>query len=453
MAILEINDCDIRLIDNREVLVDSPGYITIEKTRHHSGRDARARVKLNPTSTEFRFWNLLGTQSLEMKNKVAATQADLAYLHLKDVWSRAPAGIRKVLLSVPADYSTEQLRLLLGMAQSLSIPVAAMADTAMLAAPGPVPGQTLIHLDLHQHRCVLSRFEQSEWLQSSVVHGFNSFSLTRCCDRYLHAISTLFIARTRFDPMHDAVTEQQLFDQLDGIWSGQTRSVKLRHQSGNYELKVDRNAVQKECASMFTPLIDEINRFYRQTGLTSEVTLLLDHRFRRIPGVMQALAQLPNTHLVMLDEHALESGRSRLYLPRENDSHTTTRVTKLPWFSSQDKDSHQQTTDTGRSDSPTHVLYHARAYGLNGSEFVISSDGAASPGDLTIPHLDLGEEKCISLRRVDDSIEVEAGRATTLLLNERAVSGRVTLNTGDRLRLGEHGPEISLIVVEASHGS
>ncbi len=454
MAVLDINDCGISLIDSGQVRVSSPGYLHLSGKQHLSGVEARQRHKLEPSASASRFWQDLGQSQVELSASRPTTQADLAWLHLGDLWqqvqiSGAPS---KLLLTVPSDYSREQIGLLLGMAQHLGVPVIAVADSAQMSAPAPVAGQTLIHLGLHLHRTVMTALSQGQWLESKQVQTTTGFSLIRCMDRWQHAVASRLIRNTRFDPMHHANTEQQLFDQIPSVWDDSLSTLTLNHDGGRFELQLDRSSLEAECATMFSPLLEELTQFYRQIGVSGQVTLMLDHHFRVLPGLRDALSALPNTHVLMLEETAVEQGLKRLYMPRNSSGQATTRVTKLPWFNAEDQQQHVQAHQPKQQNRPTHVLYQSRAYPLNGEAFVIGS-AAQLPVSLDIPHLELGGRDAIRLHTAQDQIDLNAGSDDQILLNGHPARGQVSLTAGDRLRIGAHGPELSLIIVEAEHGS
>lgn len=452
MALLDINDCGISLIDSGQVRVRSPGYIHLKGTQHVSGEQARQRHKLEPAASASRFWQELGQSPVELSARRPTTQADLAWMHLGDLWQQVQqsGAPQRLLLTVPSDYSREQLGLLLGMAEHLEVPIIAVADTAQMSAPAPVAGQALIHLGLHLHRTVLTALSQGQWLETQQIHSTTAFSMVRCMDRWQHALAGRLISNTRFDPMHHASTEQQLFDQIPSVWDGSLSTLTLEHDGSRFELQLDRASLETECLTMFSPLIEELNQFYRRIGVTTQVTLLLDHHFRALPGVREALSALPGTHVVMLEETAVEQGLKRLYMPRTGSTQATTRVTKLPWFNTEDQQQHVQSNQPLQQNRPTHLLYQSRAYPLNGEAFVIGS-GSDQPLGLDIPHLDLFGRDALRLLRTDDRIDLNAGNDDQILLNGHPARGQVSLTAGDRLRIGAHGPELALIIVEGAH--
>ena len=108
-VILELNDSGLLAQANGQRLGDSPGFATVLGKQSWFGTDSVARFKLNPTATECQFWDRLGLDALAQPSALAATQADLAFRHLSEIWGQLRDSCRDLILVVPGDWSKEQL--------------------------------------------------------------------------------------------------------------------------------------------------------------------------------------------------------------------------------------------------------------------------------------------------------------------------------------------------------
>ena len=126
-----------------------------------------------------------------------------------------------VLLAVPAGYSREQLALLLGVINETGVRVAGLVDAALAACSlEPAPARVL-HLDLELHQAILTVLEYSGGERSGLKRSRYEIALRHGVldmqQTLMQFIAETFIRKTRFDPLHDASTEQRLVDQLPAL--------------------------------------------------------------------------------------------------------------------------------------------------------------------------------------------------------------------------------------------
>lgn len=450
VGVLEINDCGLLLTRDGRELAHSPGYIAYEGRQVHIGQEAAARVKLIPTQTHYSFWEKFSTDPLALVDRQDSTQADLAWQQLDQLWREAGDGLKNLLVCVPGDFSREQLALLLGLCRNLELPVRALVDTAVAASPAPVPGRQLLHLDLHLHRVVLSVLDQGAWLTRRSVHASRTVGLVRLMDAWSDALAALFVQGTRFDPLHQAETEQQLFDRLPAWLQAMSGSepieLELNHGDQRFAVKASGRAI----LSAAEPLYRRLREFVAEQLPSGEpVTLQVGSRLARLPGALDALQALPDVETVALDRLAVAEGVKRLYLPRDAGADgQVPNVTRLPWFQTAQADVHAEQLAGYQRRSPTHLLYQATAWPLgDGSEFVVGRNPGGVAG-LALAQQQPGvSERHFRLRQVDRQWVLEdlSGGATTI--NDEILEGRREVNVGDRVRIGDPAVEFTLIAV------
>ena len=151
---IEINDSGLAVANEAGVLAIEPGFARIDGGKIVTGEPARARARLNPRQTSSRFWSALSMDPGSAGSDIRKSTAELAYAQLESLWQRFGAGVTAVVLVVPGGYRTEQLGLLLGLAQECGMPVRALVDAAAAASVRPYPKRQLVYVDASLYRVV-----------------------------------------------------------------------------------------------------------------------------------------------------------------------------------------------------------------------------------------------------------------------------------------------------------
>ena len=211
------------LADSGVVLGPSPGCALVEGARLLLGAEALRRCRLSPRLVASDFWARLDAVPLGPPFPEGLSSADLVHAHLESLWKTAKAGTGEVILVLPGVYDEGQLGVLLGIAESLAMPVTGLVDAAIAAAASGFPGERLIHVDLGLRRAVVSEIRQGDSLVRERVARIDRFGLDEIHDAQMRGAAEAFVRRERFDPLHDAATEQQLFDRLPALLAS-TRS-------------------------------------------------------------------------------------------------------------------------------------------------------------------------------------------------------------------------------------
>ena len=451
VAVLQVNDCGLLIQSDGAELLESPGYMAFDGKQVHVGTAAAECVKLIPTQTHYSYWEKFSTDPLEIAQQSripAKTQADLAFAHLKWLWDIVGNDIQQLLICVPADMDRTQLSLLLGMCRNLKIPVKALLDTAVAASSQPVPGRQLMHVDLHLHRVVVSRLEQGAWLSTSNVTSTREVGLVRLMDAWAHAVAAMFVQGTRFDPLHHAETEQQLFDRLPAWLSGVTGEAQLALDLSRGEQRFEIKAPSQPFLTAVEPLYRRLREFVgAQLPPDKPVTIQVGARLARLPGAMAALGALPDVELVACDRLACGQAAQRLYLPRDaGQDGQVPHVTRLPWFKSNQMEHHAEQLAGYQRAQPTHLLHQATAYPLDEhSEFWVGSELDGRNGLALRRQLPGIADRHFRLRGLDGNWVLEDLSGGATQVNDEVLEGRREVAAGDRIRIGSPAVEFLLI--------
>ena len=176
-------------------------------------------MRLKPLLAHTNFWRGLSTEQLTRPSRLARTTADIAFAQAQALLGRYKAEANGVLLAVPAGYSREQLGLLLGVVNETGVPrggagrcsarrVQPRTGAGARAAPGS--GAASGDADGARIRGRRSRRSEAQPLRDRAA----SRRARHAADAGCSSSPRAFVRKTRFDPLHDASTEQRLVDQL-----------------------------------------------------------------------------------------------------------------------------------------------------------------------------------------------------------------------------------------------
>jgi hypothetical protein len=123
-----------------------------------------------------------------------------------------------VILSVPGSFSRQQLGILLGIAKQTPLTIAGLVDSALIAAAGAQTLQASEHTIVVQQQLHQTLFTQVSCHQG-VLKVDSSVTLPssgsqNVIDSLMQLSTELFIDQCRFNPQHDAATEQLLYNAL-----------------------------------------------------------------------------------------------------------------------------------------------------------------------------------------------------------------------------------------------
>ncbi|HEY7513672.1 MAG TPA: FHA domain-containing protein, partial [Vicinamibacteria bacterium] len=390
------------------------------------------------------YWDRLDTASAGVPFPDGVSRADIAYTHLQALRAAAGPGVDEAYLAVPGFWSAAALGLLLSVARAAGLPVVGMVDAAVAAAAlGQHPGETLLHLDFTRHRsCVTAMARGEDVVRTRVLpadgRGWGAFE-----EAWTMALAGQFVRETRFDPLHDGVSEQALHDALPG-WLGELRGrpalpAALRAGGLEHRVELTRASLAGAAAELYRALAEQVS-LLKVAG--EPATVLLSHRAARLPGLSDRLLEIRGVTVVELGPEAATSGallhRERLRRAEE----ALPFVTRLPSGLA----GKERPPSSGQL-RPTHVVFEGIAHPL-GPELAV---GSAPPAGLRGLRLQ-GDTTGISrhhctLRAVGGEAIVEDHSGGGTFVNGERVN-RAVLRVGDRLRLGSPGVELALVAVE-----
>jgi hypothetical protein len=437
---------------------ESPGCAFQEHNRLVVGREAETRAHLDPRQVTNWFWDQLSGEPLKQGGLESAAQnhAEVAYAHLTQIWDKIKAHGDEVIIAVPGFYNSDQLGLILGMAADLSMPVKGFIDLAVAAARETHPESALIHVDIHLHRSVVTFLEQTNLLTRQDVATAAGKGLIYLQTEWVKGIADEFVRTTRFDPLHQAASEQELYDRLPGIMATLQQSpfvtFELAAAAKTHRVTLSRDLfVEKSelVSSEVRRLIADMRARYAKPK--APLTLQLTHRITRLPGWKEMLAEIPAVKLIELKPGAAALGALRLWdqLSTQVSDGGVALFSSRPWQPAYQppaaKDQAASSEPPGVT-RPTHVLYRNLAYPISDQPLTIGT-GSISDGvqlQLWDDAADISRKHCTLELRGDNVVLIDHSDFGTLV-DETPVSGSAVLRVGQTIRVGTSGEDLLLI--------
>lgn len=422
LCVIELNDCEVRVASGSKILVRSPGYAVVLDDVLHLGPQAVTLAHLHPRQTFNRYWANLTQDELPAPGRRFRHHADLAFAHLTALHEQAgkPA---QVMFAVPGSFVTEQLSLLLGIAQACPFKVTGLVDNAVAGAAAVVGPGRYLHVDIHLHQTVLTRLDVDTQVARESVETIDNGGLIAIYDAGAELIADTFIQHCRFDPLHHAETEQALYDQiprcLHALAGRQEVHLEIKFQHTRHQAKLGRDALLARFERNYVNVIQRL-----ETGRT----ILLGDRLAALPGFADRIAGSS-----VLDADAVFRGCQEHRVVIEGPGPNLSFVTRLPAPSRPTviaaplrPASEAQTEARAAPERPaTHLLLGHQAFPLTESPLYLSARGSVS---------DTRHESSVCAVALNSSrAHITPLGEITMFVNGDRLTGPRPLAAGDRL--------------------
>jgi len=459
---LELNDTGITAAGPDGTLLEiepgvhaSPGFTVIEEGRLQIGVAAEKRCRQVPRQTNHHFWDRLTSEPLLDPAYAGWTPADLAHAQLTRIWEQLIPMHQDVLVAVPDTYTGQQLELLAGVMNALSIPACGFISQALAALPKEAPAEILLHLELHLHRTVVTVLDcrrEAAVLGNVSVDGVG---LDRLRTAWMQGIADEFVRLTRFDPLHTAEAEQALYDRLPALLSAlrqaEDTAVEMSTPAATHRIRLTRNQMERP----LMPLMDALHRqvirlqhdyFRHQTP----AMILVSHRAANLPGFCQRLEAATGTRAHPLAEGAAAKGALAFdnAFPRRAGRKGVPYRNRKPAEENQPDPTAPDTITDHADNHPaaTHLLYRSRGYPLSEAPLIIGSKIPAGASGILIQGRTEGVSRCHCTVVLREGRLVLTDTSTYgTFVNDAKVAGETELVVGQSIRVGTPGEELQVI--------
>jgi hypothetical protein len=314
-------------------------------------------------------------------------------------------------------------------------------------------------LDLELHQALLTVLEYAggdrglkrSRYEMALQHGILAIQQT-----WMQFIAELFVRRTRFDPLHEAGSEQRLLDQLPewlNSLAEQDRTI-VSMSFGDRLLEVEVERAQLIAAA--EPHYAELQRLVQGARIAGmPIELQVSQRIAALPGLLERLRTLRDCEVQVLPRGAAALGtlEHESAVRRTPESLALIYQLAIPTAS-------PPTTTTAEFEStpaplrPTHVLFQGRAWKISEQPLVVGWSVDPASRTLTLPSASPGISRAhCTLSRRNGAVVVEDHSTYGSFVNDERVAGRTALTVGDRLRLGTPGVTLDLIQMVNDDGA
>lgn len=422
---IEINGAGLLVCDGDEVLANEPGYAIVDESGIVTGAEAYRQARLQPSKARSGFWS-----GLAADGGAAQANAELAYEHLRSVWQQAGRPDSPAVLVVPGGFSAEQLGLVLGIAHECGIAVSAMVDSAAAASAVRYEGAQLFYVDASLKSVSVTRLQQTDAAIAEKCEMTRALGLADLYDETARAVARVFVMQTRFDPLHDAKTEQAIYDGLPAWLEAlhDEESVTARLQHGGDELAVELTLEQLRSASL--KLFREIARLIgelRTPGVAAVIQL--NERLAKLPGLRNELDQIDNVVVV-----ELEAGfAARSALQRLNPQAAAEQVQllrRLPFSHTRELPATLSKTASREASAQ------------------MSTQTSTRPGGAGTVALAASDVTHFAIKTANGALVLERSSQSRVLVNDAQVESVHRLAAGDVICIGEDATKLHVVVLE-----
>jgi len=445
LKVVELNDSAIGLGDASGIIVQSPGFALADGKLIQLGEEAERQARLKPTSSYNKYWHELSMEPLSQQDRFRHA-ADIAHEHLLHLAEAANlvGEQHQVIFAVPGNFSQQQLAILLGIARETPLQPVGVADSALAASVALAKAERVIYVDMQLHQVVLTELRMHEdRIATAAVVQVPGIGSQNFMDLMMQLTTDLFIQQSRFNPQHNAESEQQLYNALPN-WLQQEAteqgSLELELNSGGnvYTAKLPRESLIHSLSGHYAKLEQQLQALTR--GGAAQI--LLNPKIAGLPGISAAvqhqgeLVVVPTgtVHSTCLEYHeSIVAGEAGIR-----------RVTSLPL-----RAEHKEAVleRAGSDERPTHFLYQHRAFPLDGLRLKNGSQiNGSSKATLTLSVAGLPEELARVERRGNQVfLQTYEG---DWLINAQTMSDVQELKLGDRVAIGD----AELRVIQVANG-
>ena len=432
---------------------ESPGFALQDKNRLVVGKSAERKARLFPQKVQHRFWDQLSTNVLKTPGRYAETYAEVAFAHLDQIWEQIKPHGNEVMIAIPAYFSRHQLGLLLGMTQALNIPIKGLIIQAVAAAPHPVPGSHLFFVNVHLHRTEATLLSQSDELRFEETVTLDEQGVIHLFRIWAETIAEEFVRTSRFDPLHEAASEQALYDQipvlLTRLYKEPTATLDLKVGKSVHRISLSRDLLQKSCASYIDQVGSLVRSMLSKAGLQQgDATLLMSHRFAHFPGTETFLPEFNREHRIELEAGASALNLHKIWnqLSFPSSSSGAAFFTSRPWQTVPDENDLNSAPVNGKKRKPSHILYGDLAYPISEKPIYVQWEDNPVQSELLVNHQPSMANNHVVIQRVEDQVILTVFGHKDIYIDNQALEKESTvLHLGHTIRRKASGEFIRLI--------
>lgn len=447
---LQLDDRTFAVARDGAVLHSSAAVAFDGTGDEESGSDAWAMQRRVPTHVSTRHLFEVATVREPVERMLSITAAELARRVAPHVQSGEEAWVAVSALFPPAGLSA-----VLALARRRGVRIAGFIDAATASVAALATGRTSFVLEIGLHHVAVTAVEAIASARRRRAVVSTRGGLVELYEGWLDLIGSAMVKRTRYDPLHDAAIEQQLFDELPKLASeanstgGATAVVTVGAE--RFETALSRDQFAAAAEPMYREIMRALNEL-RHAGAAA--TILAPRMVLDLPGLRERLETLRNCELLVIADGFGAAAASVIDLPAPEaaEADAVRLVRRAPAVRSELLEPLVEAVTPGEAveeQDPSHVLFEGRALPLDRGPLLVGRGGEPAIG-LALPEglAGISRRHCTFLRDGERVVLVDHSAFGTFVNGERVIE-RVRIRAGDRVRVGEPGVELALIAVGA----
>ena len=268
IALLEINDFSIKASTSDDNTYNECGFAHVTDSGIITGDKGFEAFWHHPEKCSNNYWLFLDQQPLKTNWKWARHNADIAYAQLESTL-KSIGSPDEVILCVSNTISVEQLSLLAGLLKALKISIRRIVDLNLFAGLAMRQSAWLIDMQLHQTTLTLiekSISDDQEIFSIKESETLPNFGFMHICNTIARDISKKLINNSRFDPMHNSGSAQDLYNQIKSNINEFEENNELNFQIKSPSGIVNITLNPSELKNLFKKELSKINRKVVNSG-------------------------------------------------------------------------------------------------------------------------------------------------------------------------------------------
>jgi hypothetical protein len=270
---------------------------------------------------------------------------------------------------------------------------------------------------------------------------------------FADAIAREFVHTTRFDPFHQAASEQELYDRLPGIVTHMQQDpvimLELNGAAVPYSITLERDLMVRRAEPVYKELLRLIDRMQgKRAEAGKSVLLQVSHRLACLPGCLEMLHTLEDARVVALGRGVGVLGGQKIWhgLAAQDKSRGVSFFTSRPRGPHVQSDAYPRNAGKAAQPAPTHLLYGSIAYPITDAPLMIGSarSSGQNPAAILVEAAGVSARHCtVAMRNGEAVLNDVSGQGT--FVDEKRVDGSITLKLGQIIRVGAPGARLQLI--------
>jgi hypothetical protein len=302
--------------------------------------------------------------------------------------------------------------------------------------------ETVLQLDASLHRITLSLLRANVQLTRDETATIVESGIFTFWERWANVIADQFIQTSRFDPLHLAISEQKLFDNIPA-WienletgetgtgisgTGRSHPFNLELADASYSVNIATDQLITACSSIYPKIVQSIRSMIpEQQG----AQLYISHRLQAIPGLRDSLALIKNISIHQLTEADLLDAAYHHSKDLMGKGSGISHILKLPVYQGAESPSLSSSLTNGEKDADnnkaTHLLFGDQAVSI-GKVFKLADPREAG--------LKQDQNPACTIYTQGQDLLLENHIGKDLSVNGNPVTGTAKINRGDVIQIG-----------------